>query len=313
MSDWRLEKKKLSSTKLLTSNSKLQLHQLIKLLEDVIPVGRKLLEGIPTDHFKEPMFIKINIFERHINRIEVIIPLLKQWEESPFVEDSIGLIVRACLSDVISQFYLEDVHSKVRSCPSPEEDEYLETASSLLADHIHTGLRHIKALTDSGVFTREQGIKSIDDWRALYPPYFKNEPANYDNPTKNVLPKPYPSASQIIKLIRNSDLLKKFDLDNLYIGFFFYSKYEHFGATTNSLQNTDMNMLFYFMMDSFTYILLSCQLLSVHFEDANYKYYKQINSDYECDTEGSDKIFLIREEFVRILNTNRPTEYIDPI
>src|SRR3989338_4320831 len=129
MSDWRLEKKKLSSTKLLTSNSKLQLHQLIKLLEDVIP-------------------------------------LLKQWEESPFVEDSIGLIVRACLSDVISQFYLEDVHSKVRSCPSPEEDEYLETASSLLADHIHTGLRHIKALTDSGVFTREQGIKSIDDWRA---------------------------------------------------------------------------------------------------------------------------------------------------
>src|SRR3989338_6006328 len=172
MSDWRLEKKKLSSTKLLTSNSKLQLHQLIKM-------------------------------------IEVIIPLLKQWEESPFVEDSIGLIVRACLSDVISQFYLEDVHSKVRSCPSPEEDEYLETAYSLLADHIHTGLRHIKALTDSGVFTREQGIKSIDDWRALYPPYFKNEPANYDNPTKNVLPKPYPSASQIIKLIRNSDLLKK--------------------------------------------------------------------------------------------------------
>jgi hypothetical protein len=313
MSDWWLEKKNLSSTKLLTPNLKLQLHQLIKLLEDVIPVGRKLLEDIPTNHFTEPMFIKINIFERHINRIEVIVPLLKQWEGSPFVEDSIGLIVRACLSDVISQFYLEDVHSKVKFCPSPEEDEYLETASSLLADHINTGLRHIKALMDAGVFTREKGMKSIDEWRALYPPYFKNEPVNYDNPTKNVLPKPYPSASQIIKLIRNSDLLKKFDLDNLYIGFFFYSKYEHFGATTNSLQNSDMNMLFYFMMDSFTYILLSCQSLSIHFEDANYKYYKQINRDYEHDSEGSDKIFLIREEFLRILNTSRPSEYIDPI
>ena len=313
MSDWSLEKKNLSSTKLLTSNSTLQLHQLIKVLEDVIPVGRKLLKSIPTDHFKEPMFIKINIFERHINRTEVIIPMLKQWEKSPFVEDSIGLIVRACLSDVISQFYIEDVHSKVKSCPSPEEDEYLEVAASLLADHIHAGLRHVKALTDAGVFTREHSMKSIDSWRALYPAYFNKEPVNYDNPTKNILPKPYPKAAHIIKLIRNSDLLKKFDIDHLYIDYFFYSKYEHFGATTNSLQNSDMNMSFYIMMDSLSYILLSCQLLSIHFEVANYEYYRQFNSDFKRDKEGSKKIFLIREEFLRILNTNRPEEYIDPI
>jgi hypothetical protein len=51
----------------------------------------------------------------------------------------------------------------------------------------------------------------------------------------------------------------------------------------------------------------------VHFEDANYKYYKQFNSDYEYNDEGSDKIFLIREEFLRIINTNRPAEYMDPI
>jgi len=313
MSDWWFEKKNLDSTKLLTSNSTLKLHQLIKLLEDVIPVGRKLLKGIPTDHFKEPMFIKINIFERQINRTEVIIPLLKQWEKSPFVEDSIGLIVRGCLSDVISQFYIEDVHSKVKSCPSPEEEEYLEVASSLLADHIHTGLRYVKALTDAGIFTREDSMKSIDSWKALYPPYFNKEPVNYDNPTKNILPKPFPPAAHIIKLIRNSDLLKKFDLDQLYIGYFFYSKYEHFGATTNSLQNSDMNMTFYIMMDSMTYILLSCLLLSVHFEDASYKYYRQFNLDYKLDEEGSKKFFYIRNEFLRILNTDRPAEYMDLI
>lgn len=283
------------------------------MLEDVIPVGRKLLKGIPTDHFKEPMFIKVNIFERHVNRIEVIIPLLKQWEKSPFVEDSIGLIVRGCLSDVISQFYLEDVHSNVKSCPSPEEAEYLKVASSLLADHIHSGLRHVKALTDAGIFTREHSMKSIDSWKALYPPYFKKEPVNYDNPTKNILPKTYPQPAHIIKLIRNSDLLKKFDLDQLYISYFFYSKYEHFGATTNSLQNSDMNMSFYIMMDSLTYILLSCQLLSIHFEDANNKYYRQLNSNYKLDEEGSKKLFFIREEFLRILNTDRPSEYMDPI
>lgn len=72
-------------------------------------------------------------------------------------------------------------------------------------------------------------------------------------------------------------------------------------------------MSFYFMMDSLTYILLSCQLLSVHFEDANYKYYSQFNSDYKLDTEGSEKIFLIREKFLCIVNTNRPAEYMDPI
>lgn len=313
MTDWWLEKKNLSSAKLLTSNSTLLLHQLIKLLEDLIPIGRKLLKGIPTDHFKETMFIKINIFERHINRTEVIVLLLKQWDKNELVEDSIGLILRSCLSDVISHFYIEDVHSKVKSCPSPEEEKYLEVASSLLADHIYAGLRHAKALTDAGVFTREQSMKNIDSWRALYPPYFKKEPVNYDNPTKNILPKPYPQAAHIIKLIRNSELLKKFNLDHLYLGYFFYSKYQHFGATTNSLQNSDMNMSFYMMMESFTYILLSCQLLSTHFEDANYKYYRQFNSNFKLDKEGSEKIFLIRQDFLRILNTDRPAEYTDSI
>ncbi len=313
MSDWLYKKKNLSSTKPLTSNSIIQLHKLIKLLEGVIPVGRKLLKNTPTDHFNEPMFIKINIFERYINRLEVIIPLLKQWKKSPFVEDSIGLIVRACLSDVISQFYIEDIHSKVKSCPSPEEDKYLEVARSLLADHIHTGLRHVKALTDAGVFTKEQSMKNIDNWRALYPPYFDKEPVNYDNPTKNILPKPYPQAAQIIKTIRNSDMLRKFDLDHLYLGYFFYSKYEHFGATTNSLQNSDMNMSFYIMMDSLTYILLSCQLLSMHLEDANYKYYKEFDSDFKLDKKGSKKLFSIRGEFLHILNTDRPSEYMDTI
>lgn len=136
---------------------------------------------------------------------------------------------------------------------------------------------------------------------------------NYDNPIKNVLPEPFPSASQIIKLIRNSELLKKFNLDNLYISYFFYSKYEHFGATTNWIQNSDMNMLFYFMMDSFTYILLSCQLLSTHFEEASYKYFKQFNSNHELDIKGSEKIFSIREKFLVILNTNRPEKYMDLI
>ena len=238
---------------------------------------------------------------------------MKQWEKSPFIEDSIGLIVRGCLSDVISQFYIEDVHSKVKSCPSPEEDEYLKVATSMLADHIHTGLRHVKALTDAGIFTREYYMKSIDSWKTLYPPYFNNEPVNYDNPTKNILPKPFPQAAHIIKLIRNSELLKKFDLDLLYIGYFFYSKYEHFGATYQFTSNSDMNIAFYIMMDSLTYILLSCQLLSIHFEDANYKYYSQFNRDYKLDEEASEKLFFIREEFLRILKTNRPAEYMDPI
>lgn len=244
MSNRRLKQRNHSSTKLLTTNSKFQLQQAIKFLNDMVPVGRKILAKIPTEDFTEPMFVKVNMLERHMNRIEVIVPLLNQWEKSPFVEDSIGLIIRGCLSDVISHFYIEDVHSKVKSCPSAEEEEYLNTVYSLLADHIHSGVRHMKSLTDAGVFTREQSKEHIDSWKSLYQPYFKEEPINYDNPTKNILPKQYPSASQIIKLIRNSKLLKKFNLDQLYMGYFFYSKYEHFGATTNALQNTDMNMLF---------------------------------------------------------------------
>lgn len=67
------------------------------------------------------------------------------------------------------------------------------------------------------------------------------------------------------------------------------------------------------MMDSLSYIMLSCQLLSVHIEDANYKYHKQFNIDHKLDSEVSNKIFSIRGEFISMVNENRPAEYQDPI
>lgn len=311
MSNWRIEKKNLSSGKVLTSNSILQLQKLTMLLEDAIPAGRKLLKDIPVDHFKETRFIKVNILERHINRIEVIIFLLSQWEKRPSVEDSIGLIIRGCLSDVISEFYIEDLHYKVKTCPSPEEEVYLKATSSFLADHVRAGLSYNKALTDAGVFSKEYSKESIDRWKALYPPYFDTNPINYDNPLKNILPQPFPKAAQIIKSIRNSEMLQKFNLDDLYINYFYYSKYEHFGVTTNHIQNSDMNMSFYVMMESLSYVLLSCQILSIHLEDDNNKFFSQFHSEHKIDTQASEKFFSVREEFVRILNANRPEEYAE--
>ena len=308
MDDLYLEKKILPSSHALAPEVQDQLLQLTKWFEDVIPSGRKLLASIPTDSFKETRYIKVNILERHINRIEVISSLFEQWKNSRGVEDSIGLIIRACLSDILSQFYIEDLHSKVKKTPSQEEDEYLKATSSLLADHIRAGLIYNKAQTNAGVITREQSREAIDKWKSLYPPYFNEEPLNYDKPIKNVLPERFPSASEIIKLIRNSNLLKKFNLDNLYINYFFYSKYEHFGVTTNHIQYSDINMTFDNMMSSLSYILLSCQILSVHLEIDNDKFYSQFDSEYKADSEASEKFFSIREELVRILNEDRSEE-----
>lgn len=281
----------------LSSELQNKLYQLIELLETVISTGKSVISKIPVNLFKEPMFIRVNLFHRYINRIEVLIPLLKEWEKNINVEDSIGIIIRACLVDVISQFYLEEFHSKVNTCPSEEEDKYLQVARDLLADHIFSGVKYLKTLKDASVFTNAYYKESIDEWKRLYPPYFKNEVINYDKPTQNIAANPFPPPIQILKEIRNSDLLKRQNPDQIYMSYFFYSKYEHFGVTTNSLQTKDINMSFYFMMDSMTYILFGCWLCCAHFENADAKL-----------KDDSEKIHSIREEFIRIVNVNHPSD-----
>jgi hypothetical protein len=309
MPDWMLKKESPTEAKPLTSIAQVKLYELIQLLEDLIPIGKTVVNRIPTQYFREPMFIRVNLFERYINRIEVMIPLMRQWEKNPVVEDSIGLIMRGCLVDALYQFHLDDVHSKVKSCPSPEESEYLQVASDLLADHIFSGVKYLKGAKDAGVFTNEFYKEGIDSWKEKYRKYFKNEPIDYDKPVDNITARPFPPPIKILKSIRNSEWLNRHKPDQLYMSYFFYSKYEHFGATTNALQNTDMNTLFYFMMDSMTYILLACQMACGHFENANDKYNQENKEKIYGLKEESDKIYSIREEFLRIVNTNRPAEH----
>lgn len=296
-SDFFLENGYAAERNPLSSELQNKLYQLIEILETVISTGKSVISNIPVNHFKEPMFIRVNFFNRYINRIEVLIPLLKQWKKNINVEDSIGIIIRSCLVDVISQFYLEEFHSKVKVCPSEEEDKYLQVARDLLADHIFTGVKYFKTLKDVSVFTNSYYKKSIDEWKRLYPPYFKNEAIDYDKPTQNIAANPFPLPLQILKEIRNSDLLKRQNPDQIYMSYFFYSKYEHFGVTTNSLQTKDINMSFYFMMDSLTYILFGSWLCCAHFVHADAKL-----------KEDSEKIYSLREEFVRIVNDNHPTD-----
>lgn len=289
----------------LTSEVKSRLYQLISLLEDLISVGRIVSDSIPINHFKEPMFIRVNLFRRYINRIEVIIPLLKKWEQNENIEDSIGLLIRACLVDVISQFYLEHIHSKVKECPSEEERTYLQVPRDLLADHIFSGVNYFKTLKDANVFSNDNYKSRIDDWKKLYPNFFKNEPINYDKPTKSIAANAFPSPSHILRKIRESGLFKKHNPDQLYISYFYYSKYEHFGATTYSLQNQDMRIQFYFMMDSITYILLACSICCGHFEYADDQFRKPEDNLFRGN---SQKINSIREEFVRIANIDHPED-----
>lgn len=289
----------------LTLEVQTKLYKLISLLVEFTPICRSVLDSIPVNSFKEPMFIRVNLFQRYINRIEVIITLLKQWEQNPELEDSIGILIRACLADVISQFYLEDIHSKVKGCPSEEENQYLQVAKDLLADHIFSGVNYFKTMKDASVFTNKYYKKSIDEWKTLYPAYFKNEAIDYDKPTKNIAAKAFPSPIKILKNIRHSEIFKRHNPDQLYTCYFYYSKYEHFGVTTHFLQTEDMNMSFYFMMDSMTYILLACNICYGHFQNANDKYNKNFDNNSE---ENGRKMNDIREEFVRIVNINHPTD-----
>jgi hypothetical protein len=57
----------------------------------------------------------------------------------------------------------------------------------------------------------------------------------------------------------------------------------------------DSDKLFYMMIDSFTYILLACTISCGHFEHAFYRFKD------ECD-----KLYALREEFVKIVNISRP-------
>lgn len=286
--------------KLLSSSSQIKLYQLIRLLEELQLVGDNVISHFPEGNYSFALFIRVNLFRRYIDRLKVLLPLLKIWENETYVEDSVGTIIRASLADVLMQFYLEDIHSKVKVCPSPEEDAYLRTVNALLADHIYSGIAYHKSTREAGVFNEKFYKERIDDWKRLYPMFFKDEPIDYNNPIKNISAERFPSPAFILKAIRHSEMLSKFRIDQLYIGYFFYSKYEHYGATTNSIQTTDMNILFYFMIDSLGYVLLACQLCMGHFI-SNFKIFEEEHS----------KIYSIREEFIRISNIARP--FVDPV
>src|SRR5215203_6054052 len=152
-----------------TPFSQMKLNQSIHILEDFVAMGKSVAVRLPTEDLQEALFIRVNLFGRYVNRIEVVIQLMKQWEKNPEFEDSIGIIIRACLADVLSQFYLEDCHSQVDNSPSPspEEKKYLESARDLLADHLFSGVNYYKSLKDGGVYSDEDYRNNINKWKEL--------------------------------------------------------------------------------------------------------------------------------------------------
>jgi hypothetical protein len=264
------------------------------LLKDLVIEGRTVLGNIPEGTKSDPMFIRVNLFSRYIHRIDTIIPMIDQWDENS--SDTVGIIIRACLVDVISQFYLEHIHSKVKSIPSEEETEYLLVAHDLLADHIFSVVGYFKAMKDENAIDSIEYKESIDDIRKLYNKFFKDEAINYENPKKSMKANSFPKPRAILKTLRKSDLLNRHEIDSLYLSYFHYSKYEHFGITTIPLKSQNLNTHIEILTSSLSYILLACLICTTHFEYADQASKISTPNRFKKSVE---KIYSIREELVQ--------------
>jgi hypothetical protein len=231
-----------------------KLYQIKKILDEFVQLGIRVENGHPTKEHDEFIYIKVNLFGRYVHRLEAISLLLPELESNPTIEDTIGLVIRGCLADLIPMFYLEVLQSHATN--EEGEDEMIGQARAFLCDHLFSFLTFLKDYRTAGVYTEKIYKEAVDKLKSDWPYYFSSDPMDYDHPEKSIDAKRFPKNSHLIRYVRSHESNELFRINGLYELYSFYSKYEHFGIFTNSMQTMDMDIQAHRIFDSIWYIIL---------------------------------------------------------
>jgi hypothetical protein len=233
----------------------------INIYNEIVKVGIDVESKFKSDEYEDRISIRMNFFTRFIHCIESAVILLKEFEKNPYVETSIGLIIRASLLDLITLIYLDSYWADITPDDDKSYNDERDKTLSFLCDHLRKTFKYLNTSFHHKKVTKEQRKVIIDNSYKNYPALFKKTNPNYGDPASDLIMQSFPPVSDMIKRIYTHKVGKNFS--NVPDMYEYYGKYEHFGIYTNEFQTNEQYKLLDNILFSIDYIIRGAILCSI--------------------------------------------------
>jgi hypothetical protein len=154
--------------------------------------------------------------------------LLQNFEETPEVEFSSGLIIRALYLDMLISLNLYKIFKENHE-KSASETEAKESVSifckTFLADGLDQTATYLQQMVSFGFKTNKELQEAFNSFAKSYPTYFSNHKGDGSKP-KSIYPKAA-GPSELFKKLASDKQMKY--ISAIYDSYLYYSKYDHFG------------------------------------------------------------------------------------
>jgi hypothetical protein len=161
-------------------------------------------------------------FIRFRYNFKAISELLSHYEENSYFKIPIYLILRTCLSDILTYFYfLHIINSN-----SSNTLQINSKISGYLVDHLHRLKNDIVKKVDDGKISKEEFNEYWTLVKRLFPEFLDSN--------SELIKKEFPSFTKINCILKDNNQLKW--ITDAYDYYEYLSKFEHIGVLTNELQ-----------------------------------------------------------------------------
>lgn len=253
-----------------------KLKLLIQLNDEFICIANEAKDRIPDGDYPLSDFVFIGFFNRYIDTITSTNILLQHYKEKRNVETSIGLTFRASLLDFMIAVYIGTYELEIDDIQPETQKKFDEALTNFICDQIKYSIKHLELAYKSQIITYleySNGLKNFHDKHSAFFTHFDEK--NLSGCLKG---KKF-SITDVFNRIHQNKQLKH--LSQVYDYYTFYSKYDHFGILTNSMQNMPVSEEFARIRLSYDYIykgLISAtlKLSETHPELLKYGYDLQV-------------------------------------
>lgn len=231
----------------LNDDQKLKL--LIQLNNEFISIAIDAKHKIPEVNYPLLDFVFIGFFNRFIDTIISTNILLQHYKEKRNVETSIGLTLRASLLDFMVAVYIGSYELEIDSTKPETQKKFDNILNSYICDQLKYSIKHLELAFKSQIITYSEyfdGIKNFYEKHSTFFTHFDEK-----NLSRCLKEKKF-SVIDLFNRIHQDKQLKY--LSEVYDYYTFYSKYDHFGILTNSMQNMSISEEFARIRLSYDYI-----------------------------------------------------------
>lgn len=187
-----------------------------------------------------------SLFKRYIYCFESINLFLQDFDKSKAHRaQSIGIILRASLLDYLTTLYILTFQVEKKNGTEKEKIAYQNVINKLLSEQIRRFLTVSESDKKLPSYNREKFKKTVDSYRKIFHYLFDHsKPIDYNKPSKSLIYNPSDDIKSKAILKRLDSFPKesiKLNYKEVYGLYDIYSKYDHFGIASMTLEHLTIN------------------------------------------------------------------------